>query len=251
MMSNSKLLLGKTAVITGCLKGIGRATLDVFANNGANVFACCQEETDEFKEHIELLSKETGVEIIPVYFDLSDTEQIKNGVKLIRSFKKNLDILVNIAGMTQDALFHMVTMDQLKRVFEINFFSQILFTQYITKLMLPNKSGSVINISSISGIDGNMGQLSYSSSKGALITATKTMSIELAPMGIRVNAIAPGVIQTEMIEGLPQEVIERQLSKIKLRHFGLPTEVAKAILFLASDKSSYITGQVIRIDGGM
>lgn len=251
MISNSKLLKGKTAVITGCLKGIGKATMDLFAQNGADIFACGQFETEEFKQHIDVLSKENDVQIYPLFFDLCDSDQLKSAVKSIRSSKKNIDVLVNIAGMTQDALFHMTTMDQLRRVFEVNFFSQIMFTQYITKLMLQNKSGSVINISSITAIDGNMGQLSYSSSKAAIIGATKTLSIELAPQGIRVNALAPGVIKTDMTENLPVEVMDRQLAKIKLKHVGMPLEVASAILFLASDMSSYVTGQIIRIDGGM
>lgn len=251
MTLNSKLLNGKTAVITGCLKGIGRATMDLFAQNGADIFACCQFETEDFKQHIDDLSKENGVQIYPLYFDLCDSDQLKSAIKSIRSSKKNIDVLVNIAGMTQDALFHMTGMEQLKKVFEVNFFSQIMLTQYITKLMLQNKSGSVINISSISALDGNMGQLAYSSSKAAINGATKTMSIELAPHGIRVNALAPGVIKTDMTENLPAEVIDRQLARIKLKHLGMPLEVATTILFLASDMSSYITGQIIRIDGGM
>jgi len=251
MTSNSKLLKGKTAIITGCLKGIGRATMDLFAQNGADIFACCQFESEEFKHHIEVLSKDTCVLIYPLYFDLCDSEQIKTAIKFIRSAKRNIDVLVNIAGMTQDALFHMTTIDQLKKIFEVNFFSQIMFTQYVTKLMLQNKTGSVINISSISAIDGNMGQLSYSSSKAAIIGATKTMSIELAPYGIRVNALAPGVIKTDMTANLPIDILDKQLGKIKLKYFGFPLEVASSILFLASDMSSYITGQIIRIDGGM
>jgi 3-oxoacyl-[acyl-carrier protein] reductase len=251
MTSNCKLLNGKTAVITGCLQGIGRATMDVFAANGAAVFACCQYENDEFKLHVEALAQDTGATIIPLYFDLCDLDQIKNAIKSIQASKKSIDILVNIAGMTQDALFHMITMEQMKKVFEVNFFSQMFLTQYITKLMLRNKKGSVINISSISAIDGNPGQLSYSASKAALIGATKTLSAELASSGIRVNAVAPGVIQTEMTAGLPQEAIERQMSRCSLKHLGLPQEVASAILFLASDMSSYVTGQVIRVDGGI
>lgn len=251
MMSSYNLLKGKTAVITGCLKGIGRAAMDLIAQNGADVFACCQFETEDFKRHIEDLARDTGVSIIPLYFDLCDSDQIKGAVKLINSSKKDIDVLVNIAGMTQDALFHMISMEQMKKIFEVNFFSQMLLTQYITKLMLRKKKGSVINISSISALDGNIGQLSYSASKAALIAATKTLSQELAPSGIRINAIAPGVIKTEMTENLPQEAIERLMSKSSLKHFGMPDEVASTILFLASDMSSYITGQVIRVDGGI
>ncbi|HZK60798.1 MAG TPA: SDR family NAD(P)-dependent oxidoreductase [Anaerovoracaceae bacterium] len=245
------ILSGKTAVVTGCLQGIGRATLDVFAQNGANVFACCQYETEEFTNHIKELSKETGVEIFEIYFDLMDDESIKQAAREIQKSKRTIDILVNIAGMTKDALFQMVTMDQLKTVFQVNYFSQILFSQYIIKLMLRNGSGSVINTSSISALDGNPGQLVYASSKAAVIAATKTMSAELAPKGIRVNAIAPGVIDTAMTAIIPQEDMNRLMSKSNIKKVGTPIEVANVILYLASDLSSFVTGQTIRVDGGI
>jgi len=245
------LLKEKTAVITGCLQGIGLATLDLFAQNGADIFACCQCETEEFIAHVLELEKKYKVEITPIYFDLSDEDAIKQAVRIIQKAKKPIDILVNIAGMNRDAIFHMVTMDQLKDTFQINFFSQMLLTQYITKLMLKNKKGSVINISSIAGIDGNIGQLSYAASKAALISATKTLSQELGPKGIRVNAIAPGVIATAMTADLPEEAKTRLMSKSDIKRLGSPEEVANAIIYLASDLSSFVTGQVIRVDGGI
>ncbi len=245
------LLKEKNAVITGCLKGIGKAAVELFAKNGANIWACCQFQDPEFDQYIEELQKKYSVSIKPIFFDLTDSEQIKQGVKIIISAKKPVDVLVNVAGMTQDALFHMISMDQIKRVFEVNFFSQMLLTQYITKLMLRQKSGSVINIASITGMDGNAGQLSYGASKAALIGATKTLSAELASSGIRVNAIAPGVIQTEMMRKMPDETLKDFIQKSSLKHLGLPEEVAGTILFLASDLSSYVTGQILRVDGGM
>jgi len=245
------ILSGKTAVITGCLQGIGRATMDVFAQNGANIFACCQYETEEFTNHIKELSKENQVEIIPIYFDLMDDASIKQAAREIQKDKKSIDVLVNIAGMTQDALFQMVTMDQMKTVFQVNYFSQILFSQYIIKPMLRSGSGSVINISSISALDGNPGQLVYASSKGAMIAATKTMSAELAPKGIRVNAVAPGVIDTAMTAIVPPEAMDRLMSKSNIKRVGMPTEVANVIMYLASDLSSFVTGQTIRVDGGI
>lgn len=245
------LLKGKNIVVTGCLKGIGRATMKLLVKNGANIWACCQFQDTQFDECIDSLRQKYDVWITPVYFDLTDYDQIKTAVKIIMVAKQPVDVLVNIAGMTQDALFHMISMDQMKRVFEINFFSQMLFTQYITKLMLRKKSGSVINISSIAAIDGNPGQLSYAASKAALIGATKTLSAELAPSGIRVNAIAPGVIKTDMTENLPDEALGRLIAKSSLKHLGLAEEVGKTIVFLASDMSSYITGQVLRVDGGI
>lgn len=245
------MLSGKTAVITGCLQGIGRSTMDIFAENGAKIFACCQSSNDDFSIHIEELSRKYDVRIIPLYFDMLDEATIKQGVRDIQKSKMNVDVLVNIAGANIDALFHMVTMDQLRKTFEINFFSQILFTQYITRLMLKQGKGSVINVSSISAIDGNIGQLSYSASKGAIISATKTMAQELGPKGIRVNAIAPGVIQTAMTAGLPHEALTRLISRSNLDRVGLPSEVANVIMYLASDMSSFVTGQIIRIDGGI
>ncbi|WP_255342511.1 SDR family NAD(P)-dependent oxidoreductase [Dickeya sp. DW 0440] len=197
------------------------------------------------------LKKKYDVEIIPVYFDLMDYDAIKQGANFIQKTKKSIDILANIAGANIDAYFHMMTMEQLRNTFSINFFSQMYLTQYITKLMVRNKKGSVINVSSISAIDGNPGQLAYSSSKAAIIAATKTLATELGQHGIRVNAVAPGIIKTRMTEDLPTEALDRQLNRCELHRIGLPEEVANAILYLASDSSSYITGQVIRVDGGI
>lgn len=245
------LLDGKTAVITGCLQGIGRETMNVFAQNGANIFACCQFETEEFSNHIRNLSGVNHVKIYPVYFDMMDETSIKQSAREIQKSKIAVDILVNIAGMTQDSLFQMVTMEQMKKVFQVNFFSQIVFSQYIVKLMLRNKSGSVINISSISALDGNPGQLVYASSKAAIVAATKTMSAELAYQGIRVNAVAPGVIDTAMTAIIPKEDMDRLMSKSNIKRVGMPEEVANVILYLASDLSSFVTGQTIRVDGGI
>lgn len=162
-----------------------------------------------------------------------------------------VDGLVNIAGMVHNGLFHMTTIDAMKEVFEVNFFSQILITQYISKIMMKNKSGSIVNISSIAGMDGNQGQIAYSSSKAALIGATKTLSIELGQYGIRVNSIAPGVIMTDMTKALPQEKFDALVQKAKIPRAGLPEEVANVLLYLISDASKYVTGQVLRVDGGI
>jgi 3-oxoacyl-[acyl-carrier protein] reductase len=245
------MLKGKTAVITGCLQGIGKKTMEVFAANGSDIFACAYQRTEEFEEYIKGLETKYQVMIKPIYFDLGDTEQIKRAVLEIRNEKRPIHILVNLAGITRDAMFQMVTMDQLKETFQVNFFSQIIFTQYIVKFMLQNKEGSIIFTSSITGMDGNVGQLAYGASKAALIAAMKTMSKELGPKGIRVNAIAPGVIKTPMTEVLPQQVIDQKLMKTDLGRIGSDEEAANLIMYLASDKSSYITGQTIRVDGGI
>ncbi len=145
----------------------------------------------------------------------------------------------------------MTTMASMRRVFEINFFSQMLVSQYVSKLMVRQKSGTIINVSSITAIDGNVGQTSYSASKAALIGATKTLASELAEYNIRVNAIAPGIIQTDMTAAIPAQTFEKLCSRIPMGRAGLPSEVAGVMLFLASDLSSYVTGQVLRIDGGI
>lgn len=245
------LLAGKTAVITGCLQGIGQATLVAFARQGANLFACVQQEDEAFMAFIRDLSEEHGVSITPVSFDLLDDASIKNAAMTIQKAKQPIDILVNVAGITLDALFPMVTLAQMQKTFTINFFSQMVFTQYMTRLMLRNKRGSIINIASISGLDGNVGQLSYSASKAAMVAATKTLSAELAPQGIRVNAVAPGVIKTAMTENLPESVVAEKMAAAAISRPGLAEEVANTLCWLASDAASYVTGQVIRVDGGI
>jgi 3-oxoacyl-[acyl-carrier protein] reductase len=245
------ILNNKNAIITGCIQGIGKATVEEFAKNGANIWACALEYNDAFETYCKKLSEEYNVWIKPVYFNLLNQDEIKIGLKQIASDKLPIDILVNIAGMTKDAITHMVTMEQMKLIFEINFFSHIYLTQFVTKIMIRQGYGSVVNTSSISAIDGSYGQLSYSSSKAALIGATKTLSKELASKGIRVNAIAPGVISTDMNKIVPDNIIQENIKKMKIKRLGNADEVAKTILFLASDLSNYITGQIIRIDGGI
>ena len=246
------MLSGKNIVITGALQGIGKATLEYFAQNGANVWACALKPTDEFEAFCKELESKYSVWVKPVYFDLTNADEMKAAVKSIQTTKQPVDALINIAGMAKDAIFHMVSMDTMKLVFEVNFFSQMQFSQYITKLMLRNPNpSSVVFVSSISAIDGNAGQLAYGSSKAALIGAMKTMSKELASKGIRVNAIAPGVINTDMNKVVPQEVIDEKIKTMDIKRMGEASEVASVLAFLASDLSKHITGQVIRIDGGI
>ncbi len=246
------MIQGKTAVITGCLQGIGRSTLDIFAKSGATIFACSLKKTDEYTFHLSELYQRYNSEIIPVYFDMMDNEAVKSAAREIQRHKKNIDILVNIAGMNHDAMFPMVTMTDMQDTFQVDFFAQIIFSQYIVKLMQRGgNGGSIINTSSISGLDGRAGQLSYASAKSALVAATKTMAIELGPHKIRVNAIAPGMIDTDMYQNVPSEIVSAKVQATQLKRMGKPEEVANTILFLASDLSSHITGQVIRIDGGM
>ena len=244
------LLKDKNAVITGCARGIGKKTVEVFAQNGANIWACCRKPTDEFEAYIQGLEREHGVSITPVYFDLADTEQLKAAMKGIINSKRNVDVLVNNAGVTFNALFQMTTMAKMKEIFDVNFFAQMEITQYMTRLMTRQKSGSIINVSSSAGLDGDPGRSAYGATKAALICVTKVLAKELAPSNIRVNAVAPGITQTDMLENMTEKVIADRLQISCIKRPAEPREIANAILFLASDLSSYVTGQVLRVDGG-
>jgi len=246
-----KLLANKNVVLTGCLRGIGKTTMEVFAQNGANIFACAQYSDADFDNTIQKLSADNGIWIKPIYFDLSDIESIKAGMRMIISEKVQIDGLVNIAGMVYNGLFQMTSIEKMKEVFEIDFFSQMLITQYISKIMMKYKCGSIVNIASITGIDGNSGQVAYGAAKAALIGSTKTISIELGQYGIRVNALAPGVILTDMTKALPEDKFNNLIKKAEIPRAGEPAEVANVLLYLISDLSSYVTGQIIRIDGGI
>ena len=245
------LLSNKNAVITGCNRGIGKAILEEFVANGANVFACVRKESNEFSEFIKGLSEKYAVSITPLYFDATNTEEIKSAIKVIMASKQPVHILVNNAGITYNALFQMSTMDKMKEVFDINFIGPFIFTQYISKLMVRQKTGSIINISSTAGIDGNPGKSVYGASKAAVICMTKVIAAELAEFGIRANSIAPGMTDTDMLSSMSTEVISGSLLTSDIKRVGKPSEIADTAVFLASDLSSYITGQVIRVDGGL
>ena len=246
------LLNGKWAVITGCNRGIGKATLNVFSANGANIWACVRKEDSEFSAYIEKLSRENSVTINPVYFDFLDEEQIKAGIKTIRSAKFPVDIIVNNAGIIHTALFQMTPIAKMKEIFEVNFFSQMAFTQGIARIMTRQKSGNIVNLSSSAAIEGNEGRTAYAASKSAIQISTKVMAKELAPYNIRVNSIAPGLTQTDMMEeSTAEDALAFTLQRICMKRVGLPEEIAKVALFLSSDLSSYMTGQTLRVDGGM
>ena len=250
-MMEEKLLAGKNAIVTGCARGIGHSIVEILAENGANIWACARKQDQEFEDGLLIISSKYNVEIKPIYFDLADKDQMKSAVKTIMSEKKSVDILVNNAGITYNALFQMSTLDKINEVFDVNFISPFLFTQYIVKLMLKNKSGSIINISSSAALDGNSGRAVYGASKAALLCATKSLAAELGDQGIRANIIAPGITKTDMLSSMTEEVINETVMNTDMKRSGEPNDIANTVLFLASDLSSYITGQVIRVDGGM
>ena len=246
------MLKGKSAIITGCNRGIGKAILKLFAENGAKIWACVRKEDANFSAYIDELANITGSVITPIYFDLADSDQIKTAAKEITSEKMPIDILVNNAGAIMTAPFLMTSMDKMHEMFELNYFSYMQFSQIISRQMLRRKMGSIINLSSSAAITGNEGRAAYAGAKAAVIASTKVMARELGPTGIRVNAIAPGLTDTEMMtSSTPEDALNATIEKTALRRVGLPDEIAGAALFLASDLSSYVTGQTLSVDGGM
>jgi 3-oxoacyl-[acyl-carrier protein] reductase len=246
------LLKGKNAIITGCARGIGKQMLIAFADNGANVWACCRTGTADFEQLCENLASSNGVRITPLYFDITDGLKMKEAVRVILAGKASVDVLVNNAGITYNALYQMTSMDKMREVFEVNFFAQVALTQYVVKLMVRQKSGSVINISSSAALDANPGRSAYGASKAAVACMTRVMAHELAQHNIRVNAIAPGITDTDMVrESMTGGAIEEAIQQTRLKRLGKPSEIADAAVFLASDLASYVTGEVVRVDGGL
>jgi 3-oxoacyl-[acyl-carrier protein] reductase len=246
------LLKNKTAVVTGSNKGIGLEIIRTFSENGANIFACARNINDNFLKQINLIKKEYNNNITPIELDLADETKVKDASNKILSSDISIDILVNNAGIIQTSLFQMSSKKKIKEIFEINFFSQTIFTQFVIKAMLKKENGSIIYISSSASLDGNEGRSSYASSKAALNAQAKVLSRELGDKNIRVNVIAPGLTDTEMMEkNTPKNIIKENISRISLKRIGKPKEIANTALFLASDLSSYITGQIVRVDGGI
>ncbi len=243
------MLEGKNVFVTGTNRGIGKAILTECAKNGANIWAHTRHETDEFKELVQNISEKFNVEIWPIYFDLTDNDSMLNAFRVIRNQKLNLDVLINNAGIMKDALIGMISDNLIEETFQTNVYASIKLLQFSAKLMMRQKSGSIINMSSIMGTNGNKGQAVYSSSKGAIISLTKAAAKELAPYNIRVNALAPGIIDTDMFRNIEKKKQQDKIESIGMNRLGTPEDVANACVFLASDMSSYITGQILGVDG--
>ena len=239
------LLQGKTAIITGSNRGIGKAILTKFAENGANIIAHARKETEEFVAYLSNLERQYGVTVVPVYFDAREETEMNAAVKQITSITKDIDILVNNMGTVNTiSLFQMTPMQSIKEEFEVNFFAQMRFTQYISRLMTRKKKGSIVNISSVAGLDGNTGMLQYVSSKAAMIGATKRLAIELGSSNIRVNSVAPGLTDTDMGNRMKEELEnEKDALVSKLAGFDLHRKKAEEMLvYNEASRQSFETG---------
>lgn len=245
-----KCLKDKNAIITGARRGIGRATAELFAENGANLWVCARKQDDEFDADMRKLAKRCGVWIRTIYFDLADETAVTAAVQDILKEKLPVDILVNNAAVSYGSLLSRTPISQIRALFEVNFFAQLRMIQLVSKAMIRNTSGSIVNLASVSGMEIYEGNLAYGASKAAMIYATKTLSKELAPYGIRVNAVAPGTVHTDMDKTRSEEHMRQTIDRTALKRAAQPEEIARAILFLASDDASYSTGTVLVVDGG-
>ena len=244
------LLEGKTALITGAARGIGKAIALKFASEGANIAftdLVIDENGEATRKEIEAL----GVKCKAYASNAADFAQSEEVVNQVKADFGSIDILVNNAGITKDGLMLRMSEQQWDAVIGVNLKSAFNFIHAVTPIMMRQRGGSIINMASVVGVHGNAGQANYSASKAGMIALAKSIAQEMGPKGVRANAIAPGFIETAMTASLPEAVREDWMKKIPLRRGGKPEDVADVAHFLASDLSSYVSGQVIQIDGGM
>ncbi|KAA0547970.1 3-oxoacyl-[acyl-carrier-protein] reductase [Bacillus sp. BGMRC 2118] len=244
------MLTGKVALVTGASRGIGRAIAIELAQKGAKVavnYSGSEAKANEVVDEI----KSLGYEAIAIQADVSSAESVSSMVKQVIDTFGSLDILVNNAGITRDNLLMRMKEDEWDAVINTNLKGVFLCTKAVTRQMMKQRSGKIINIASIVGVSGNPGQANYVAAKAGVIGLTKTTAKELSARNINVNAIAPGFITTDMTDELPAEVKEEMLKQIPLSRFGEPSDIAKVVSFLASEDSKYMTGQTLHVDGGM
>ena len=245
-----KLLENKTVLITGASRGIGKGIATVFAQHGANVVFTYSSSVDAANA-LETELQALGVQAKGYQYNAADFEQAQELIENVLADFSTIDVLINNAGITKDNLLMRISEEDFDKVIEVNLKSVFNLTKAVQRTMLKQRHGSIINMSSVVGVKGNAGQSNYAASKAGIIGFSKSIALELGSRNIRCNVIAPGFIETEMTAKLSEEVVAGWRAGIPLKRGGTPNDVANACVFLASDLSSYITGQVINVDGGM
>ncbi|OUC51155.1 3-oxoacyl-[acyl-carrier-protein] reductase [Eggerthia catenaformis] len=246
-------LTSKIALITGGIKGIGKATALTLASKGANIVLNYRKNSnnDEIALKLQKEIESLGVQVLLAKGDISNEEDVKEIFKLIKDHFGRLDILVNNAGITRDNLIIRTKTEDFNQVIDANLKGTFLCMKYASKIMIKQKYGRIISLSSVTGIIGNSGQVNYAASKAGIIGMSKSLAKELGSRHITVNVVAPGFVETDMTKKLDQEYLENMIHHIPLERLGKPEDIAYAVAFLASDEASYITGHVLQADGGM
>ena len=237
-------------IITGSNRGIGKAMVEAFAKAGHNIWACARKTNPDFEAWLRETAQANNVWIKPVYFELTEATAINCGIQTIIDDGQPIDVLVNNAGISTVGLLSMSKVEEIEKLFNVNYFAMLRIIQKVSKRMARQKHGAIINMGSIAGIEPQPGKIAYGSSKAAVMMMTQCLAKELGPMGIRVNAIAPGPIETEMIHQYKDEMLEKLAAESALRRLGKKEEIAQVALFLASEQASYINGEIIKVDGG-
>ncbi len=243
-------LSGKVALVTGSTRGIGKATARKLSEAGAQVIVTGRSE-DRAKAVAQEIASDTGRQTFWLELDIGSEESVEEAVSRINEEVGSVDILVNNAGITRDTLFMRMKLQDWEEVLRINLTGTFLITQKLVKGMLKKRWGRIINLTSVVAFTGNVGQANYSASKAGLVGFTKTLAKELASRNITVNAVAPGFIETDMTDAIPEDLKGKYLEQIPMGRFGKAEDVANTVLFLASEMASYITGEVIHVNGGM
>ena len=244
------MLKDKNIIVTGATRGIGKEIALTLAQNGANIAINYRNYNEEVEELINSI-KEFGVDAIAVKCDVSKSDEVDNFISEVKNHFSSIDVLVNNAGITKDGLLLRMKEEDFDSVINVNLKGTFNTTKSISPIMIKQKHGKIINISSVVGIVGNAGQCNYAASKAGVIGFSKSVARELASRNINVNIVAPGYIDTDMTKSLPDKVKDEILKSIPMKKMGNPKEVANLVLFLSSSLSDYITGQVINVDGGM
>lgn len=251
MNGMERFLENKVCIITGAAQGIGKSIAERFASDGAIVYACDRAE-GVMDEWAETCSRKYGMRVCPLYFDVTDAVAVKSAFMSVFKREGRIDALINNAGVVFNKKIGMILRSETELMFQVNVIAVIEMVQLISRLMARGHGGSIVNIASVTAVLGSPGQSAYSATKGAIISFTKSAAKELASQGIRVNAVAPGIVKTERFSELYEESgekIDNRIQKIALGRLGTPEDIADACAFLVSNRSSYISGQILGVDG--